>query len=186
MKPILNVRESYSAMSFIDAAGGSSHRHQSAIVQELSPRNRRLRQTPLRGMRMCRTKHQAPSTKHQAPTGPTPSNSPGTTQQLLHAVFDLDFMRPAEGVELRNIDQLAHRAVRLGGVELHRPLEAHGPHHQLRQFADGQLLAGAHIDVAIADLAQRRDVPAAARRVVAVHDAVVPGLSPRNRCKRQM
>ena len=82
-------------------------------------------------------------------------------------------MRPAEGMQFRNIDQLAHRAVRLGGVELHRALEAHGLYHQLRQFADGQLLAGAHIDVAIADLAQRRDVPTAAGRVVAVRDAVV-------------
>ena len=51
MKPILKVREPYSAMSFTDAAGGSSHRHQSAVVQGLSPRNRRLRQTPLRGMK---------------------------------------------------------------------------------------------------------------------------------------
>ena len=54
MKPILKDRESYSAMSFTDAAGGYSHRHQSAIVQELSPRDRSLRQMPLRGMRMCR------------------------------------------------------------------------------------------------------------------------------------
>ena len=37
MKPMLNVRESYSAMSFIDAAGGSSRRHQSAVVPVLSP-----------------------------------------------------------------------------------------------------------------------------------------------------
>ena len=81
-------------------------------------------------------------------------------------------MRPAEGMQLRNIAQFAHRAVRLGGVGLHRTLKDHGLHHQLRQFADGQLLARAHIDVAIADLAQRGDVPAAARRVVAVHDAV--------------
>jgi hypothetical protein len=40
--------------------------------------------------------------------------------------------------------------------------------------------------VAIADLSQRRNIPAAARRVVAIHDAVVPELSPRMSCKRQM
>jgi hypothetical protein len=33
---------------------GYSHRHQSAIVQGLSPGDRSLRQMPLRGMRMCR------------------------------------------------------------------------------------------------------------------------------------
>ena len=126
---------------------------------------------------MCRPQHQAPTVlPPQTPLVPL--------KQLLDAVLDLDFMRPAEGMQFRNIYQLAHRAIRLGGIELHRALEAHDLHHQLRQFANGQLLARAHIDVAIADLAQRRNVPAAARRVVAVHDAVVQELSPRNRRKR--
>ena len=182
MKPMLKVRESYSAMSFTDAAGGSS---QTGINPPSSRNSLRgivaFGKSPF-GECGCAV----PSTKHQAPTVLPPQTPLVPLKQLLHAVFNLDLMRPAEGVQFRNIDQLAHRAVRLGGVELHRALEAHGLHYQLRQFADGQLLARAHIDVAIANLAQRRDVPAAARRVVAVHDAVVPGLSPRNRCKRQM
>ena len=71
-------------------------------------------------------------------------------------------MRPAKGVELLHIDELSHRAVGFGGVEGDLALEAYGLDDQFGELADGELLAGANVDVAVADLAQAGDVAATA------------------------
>ena len=81
-------------------------------------------------------------------------------------------MRPAEGVELGDIDELAHGAIGLGSIEFYGSFEAYGLDDQLGEFADGELLAGAHIDVAVADLAQTGDITATAGAVVAVHHPI--------------
>ena len=93
-------------------------------------------------------------------------------EEFLDSVFNLDFMCPAEGVELADVDELAHRAVRLAGVELDCTREADCLDYQFGQFPDGQFLAGADIDVAVADLAKGRDGAAAACAVVAIDHAV--------------
>ena len=62
-------------------------------------------------------------------------------------------MRPAQRVKLGNVDKLTHRTVGLGGIELYNPLEAYSLDDQFGEFADGQFLAGADIDVAVAYLA---------------------------------
>ena len=61
-------------------------------------------------------------------------------------------MCPAEGVELADVDELAHCAVRLAGVELDCSRKANCLDYQLRQFPDGQFLASTDIDMTIADL----------------------------------
>lgn len=93
-------------------------------------------------------------------------------EEPLDPVLDLDLVGPAEGVELAYVDELAHCAVRLGGVELDGSGEAYGLDYQLGKFPDGEFLSGADIDVAVADLAEGRDGAAAACAVVAVHNAV--------------
>jgi hypothetical protein len=39
-------------------------------------------------------------------------------EKLCHAILDLDLMRPAERVKFRDIDELAHGAIRLGRIVL--------------------------------------------------------------------
>ena len=68
-------------------------------------------------------------------------------------VLDFDPVGPAEAVELADVDELAHRAVRLGGIELNRAGETSRLRDQFRKFPDCQFLAGADIDVAVADFA---------------------------------
>ena len=81
-------------------------------------------------------------------------------------------MCPAEGVELADVDELAHRAVRLAGVELDRSCEPDCLDYQFGKFPDGQFLAGTDIDVAVADLAEGWDGSAATCAVVAIDHAV--------------
>lgn len=75
-------------------------------------------------------------------------------------------------MQLTDVDELAHCAVRLGSIKLDCSGEADGFYYELREFADGEFLAGADVDVAVADFAERRDGAAAAGAVVAVNDAV--------------
>ena len=97
---------------------------------------------------------------------------PVPLEQPSDAVLDLDLVGPAKGVEFADVDELAGGAVRLGRVEAQLALEADGPDNEPGELADGELLAGADVDVAVADLAERRDGPAAPGAVVAVDDAV--------------
>ena len=93
-------------------------------------------------------------------------------EELLDAIFDFYLMGPAKGVELGYIDELAHGTIGLGGIEGDFALEAYGLDDKLGELANGELLAGAHIDVAVADLAQRGNVAATAGAVVAVHHSI--------------
>ena len=93
-------------------------------------------------------------------------------EEFLYSILDFDLMCPAEGVELADVDELAHRAVRLADVELDRAGEADGLDYKLGKFRDGQCFAGTDVSVAFTDLAEGRDGSAAACAVVAVHHAV--------------
>ena len=93
-------------------------------------------------------------------------------KQFPDAILNLDLVCPAKGVELGDIDELAHGAIGLGGIEGDFALEAYGFYYQLAEFADGELLAGAYVDVAVADFAQAGNVAATACAVVAVHHSI--------------
>ena len=84
-------------------------------------------------------------------------------------------MGPAETVELAHVNKLARGSVGLAGVEKNFTFEANRLHHELAEFADGEFLAGAHVDVAVADFAEAGDCAATARAVVAVHRTVGTG-----------
>ena len=75
-------------------------------------------------------------------------------------------------MQFAHIDELAHGAIGLAGIEGDFALEAYGLDHQLAEFADGEFLACAHINVTVADLAQAGDVTATAGRMVAVHYSI--------------
>ncbi len=81
-------------------------------------------------------------------------------------------MSPSQRVELGDIDELAHGAVGLGGIEGDFALEAYGLDNQLGELTDGEFLTGAHIDVAVANLAQAGDIAATTGTVVAVNHSV--------------
>ena len=66
-------------------------------------------------------------------------------------------MRPAKAVKLAYINEFAHGTIGLGSIEFHRAGKADSFNHQFRQLADGELLACSYIDMAIPNLAQRRD-----------------------------
>ena len=51
-------------------------------------------------------------------------------EKILHAILNLDFMCPAEGVELRNINEFSHSTIGLGNIELYCALETNGFYHQ--------------------------------------------------------
>ena len=112
-------------------------------------------------------------------TGASSSHSVQTflvpVKEFLYALFDFDAMLPTKGVEFGDIDELAHGAIGFGGVEGDFALEAYGLDNQFREFSDGEFLASAHIDVAVADFAQRGDVATTAGTVVAVNSSIGAG-----------
>ena len=72
----------------------------------------------------------------------------------MHALVNFDFVRPSEAMELAYVDKLARRAIGLACVKNDFAFEADCFHDEFAEFADGEFLARAHIDVAVADLAQ--------------------------------
>jgi hypothetical protein len=54
-------------------------------------------------------------------------------------------------VEFRYVNELAHRTVRFGCVELYGAFKSNRFYYQFGELTDGQFLAGSDIDVAIAD-----------------------------------
>ena len=78
-------------------------------------------------------------------------------------------MGPAEAVELRHIAEFAWSSVGFGRIEGDSASEAHGFCHEFGKLLDGHLLASAHIDVTVADFAQRWNGAATAFAAVAVH-----------------
>ena len=75
-------------------------------------------------------------------------------EEFLDTGLYLYLVGPAEAVELVYGDEFARSAVGLGGVELDFAFEAYGVSYQFGEFTDGELLAGAYIDVAVADFSQ--------------------------------
>jgi len=78
-------------------------------------------------------------------------------------------------VELGDVDELAHSAVGLGGIEGDLALEAYGTDDEFGELADGELLAGAHVDVTVADLAQARNGSATTSTMVSIHSTIGAG-----------
>ena len=66
-------------------------------------------------------------------------------------------MMPSKPVQFADIDHLAHGAIGFGGIELHLTFKANGLDDQFGKLADGQFLAGADVDMAVADLTQGRN-----------------------------
>lgn len=73
--------------------------------------------------------------------------------ETVDAFVDLDLVMPAEVVKLGHVSQLAHRAVGFGGISAEHATEADFLHYLLGKLADGQFLARADVDVAVADFA---------------------------------
>ena len=84
--------------------------------------------------------------------------------QTVHPFVYLHRVMPAETVELRHVRQLAHRAIRFGGIPTQFALETDFSHNLLGHFADGQLLARPHVDVAVSDIPFARCI-----RVLEIH-----------------
>ena len=93
-------------------------------------------------------------------------------EESAHAVFYLHLVGPAQRVEFGHVDELAHGAVGAGSVEVDGAFKSYSFGHEMGELADGELLARAHIDVAVAYLAQFGDGSAATLGVVAVYAAV--------------
>ena len=81
-------------------------------------------------------------------------------------------MRPAEGVEFGDIDEFTHRAIRLRGIELDGAFEAYGLDNELGELTDGEFLAGAYVDMAVADLAEAGDIAATTCAVVTIDSTI--------------
>ena len=84
-------------------------------------------------------------------------------------------MGPAKAVKLAHINKFARGSIGLTGVEIDIALKTHRLHHELAEFADGEFLAGAHVDMAVADFAEAGDRAAATRAVVTVHRTIGAG-----------
>ena len=78
-------------------------------------------------------------------------------------------------MQFAHVDEFAHGAVGFGGVKRYFTFKAYGTDDQFGELADGELLAGAYVDVAVADLAQAGDVAATAGAVVAVDGSIGAG-----------
>ena len=81
-------------------------------------------------------------------------------------------MRPTEAVELAHVDELARGTVGLAGVKYDFAFETNRLDDEFAEFADGEFLARAHIDVAVADFTEFRDGSATACTVVAVNGSI--------------
>ena len=90
-------------------------------------------------------------------------------------MLDFDAMSPAEGVELGDVDEFAHGAIGLGGIEFDGAFEAYGFDDEFGEFADGEFLAGAYIDVAVSYFTKAGDVTTTACAVVSIHCAIGGG-----------
>ena len=52
-------------------------------------------------------------------------------EQLLHTFVNLNLVRPAKAMQLRDVNELAHGAIGLGGIESDLSLKANGFYNQL-------------------------------------------------------
>lgn len=74
----------------------------------------------------------------------------GLLQKILigsaDAVFEGDLRRPAQGVQSGAVHELAGRAIGLGGIPVDASRVPEQAGHRLGQLADGEFLAGSHVD----------------------------------------
>ena len=83
-------------------------------------------------------------------------------EQLLHTFVNLNLVRPAKAVQFLHVNELAHSAIGLASIKGYFALKAYGLDNELGELTDGQFLASAHIDVAVANLAQAGYISTAA------------------------
>lgn len=93
-------------------------------------------------------------------------------EEFLYAFVDFDLVSPAEAVELAHVNELARGAIGLACIKHDFAFEADRLHDEFAEFADGEFLARAHVDVAIADFTEFRDSSATASAVVTVYSAI--------------
>ena len=96
-------------------------------------------------------------------------------EELLHSILDLNLVSPAEAMKLIYRDELSWGSIRLAGIKLYIAFETYGLYHKFRKFTDSEFLAGAHIDVAVANLTERWDSTTTAFRVVSIHSTIYLG-----------
>ena len=96
-------------------------------------------------------------------------------EQALYTLFDFYFVCPTEGVELGDIDELAHSAIGLGNIKLYGALEAYGLDNKLREFTDAEFFTSTYIDMAVANLAKTGDIATAACAMVTVNSTIGGG-----------
>ncbi len=96
-------------------------------------------------------------------------------EEFGYTILNFHFVGPAEAMKLGDIDELAHGAVGFRGVKDDFALEADGFDDEFGEFTDGELFAGANVDVAVADLAKAGDITTAACGVVTVNGAICGG-----------
>ena len=71
-------------------------------------------------------------------------------EEALYAFLDVHLVVPAQAVEFADVDEFAHGAVGLCRVEFDRSRETNDLDHQFGEGADGQFVARAHVDMAVA------------------------------------
>ena len=96
-------------------------------------------------------------------------------KQFFHSVLNLHFVHPSERVKFRHIDEFPHGAIGLRCIKFYGAFEAYGFDDEFGEFTDGELLAGAYIDVAVSYLTKAGDVTTAACGVVSVYCAIGGG-----------
>ena len=75
-------------------------------------------------------------------------------------------------MEFAYINELAHSAIWFVGIKEDLTFEAYSLNDKFREFTDGQLLACADIDVAVADFSEGWDCTTTTSWVIAVNNAL--------------
>ena len=75
-------------------------------------------------------------------------------------------------MQLADINQLPHRAIRFTCIKQQFPFKPNRLYHQFSQFANSQFLACTDIDMAVSYLTQRGNSSTTPRRMVAIDCAI--------------
>ena len=90
----------------------------------------------------------------------------------MNTVLNLDLMRPAKGMEFRNINEFAHGAIGLGCVKFDYALKTNSFYHEFGEFTDGEFLAGTHVDMTVANLTKARNSATTSGAMISIHSTI--------------
>ena len=90
----------------------------------------------------------------------------------MHTFLNLNFVRPAERMELADINEFTHGTIGLGSVELHDSCKANDLHYKFGEITNGELFTCTDINVTIANFTKAWNGTSSACGVVAVNDAI--------------